>query len=63
VKKKTGRGGRQGPKFGAPPEGGEISSSSGKRRDMSTVRCFANVERWVTMQDSVPRRRRSSMMY
>jgi hypothetical protein len=28
-KKKTGRGGRQGPKFGAPPQGGESSSSSG----------------------------------
>jgi hypothetical protein len=40
-KKKTGRGGRQGPKFGAPPQGGESSSSSGQRRDMSTVRCFA----------------------
>jgi hypothetical protein len=38
-KKKTGRGGRQGPKFGAPPQGGE--SSSGMKRDMSTVRCFA----------------------
>jgi hypothetical protein len=40
-KKKTDRGGRQGPKFGAPPQGGESSSSSGQRRDMSTVRCFA----------------------
>jgi hypothetical protein len=40
-KKKTGRGGRQGPKFGAPPQGGESSNSSGQRRDMSTVRCFA----------------------
>jgi hypothetical protein len=38
-KKKTGRGGRQGPKFGAPPRGGE--SSSRQKRDMSTVRCFA----------------------
>jgi hypothetical protein len=38
-KKKTGRGGRQGPKFGAPPQGGE--SSSGTKRDMSTVRCFS----------------------
>jgi hypothetical protein len=35
-KKKTGRGGRQGPKFGAPPQGGE--SNSGMKRDMSTVR-------------------------
>jgi hypothetical protein len=42
-KKKTNCGGRQGPKFGAPPQGGESSSSSnsGQRRDMSTVRCFA----------------------
>jgi hypothetical protein len=41
-KKKTNRGGWQGPKFGAPPQGGESSSSSsGQRRDMSTVRCFA----------------------
>jgi hypothetical protein len=39
-KKKTDRGGRQGPKFGAPPQGGE-SSNSGQKRDMSTVRCFA----------------------
>jgi hypothetical protein len=39
-KKNTNRGGRQGPKFGGPPQGGE-SSSSGKKRDMSTVRCFA----------------------
>jgi hypothetical protein len=31
--------GRQGPKFGAPPQGGE--SSNGSKRDMSTVRCFA----------------------
>jgi hypothetical protein len=38
-KKKTGRGGRQGPKFGAPPQGGE--RSSGTKRDMSTVRCFS----------------------
>jgi hypothetical protein len=39
-KKKTGRGGWQGPKFGAPPQG-ESSNNSGQRRDMSTVRCFA----------------------
>jgi hypothetical protein len=39
-KKMTGRGGRQGPKFGAPPQEGE-SSSSGKKRDMRIVRCFA----------------------
>ena len=39
-KKKTGRGGRQGPKFGAPPQGGESNNSSGQRRDMSTVKCF-----------------------
>jgi hypothetical protein len=39
-KKKTDRGGRQGPKFGAPPQGGE-GSNSGQKRDMSTVRCFA----------------------
>jgi hypothetical protein len=39
-KKKTGRGGRKGPKFGAPPQGGE-RNSSGQKRDMSTVRCFA----------------------
>jgi hypothetical protein len=38
-KKKTGPGGRQGPKFWAPPQGGE--SSSGKKRDMSSVRCFS----------------------
>ena len=38
-KKKTGCGGWQGPKFGAPSQGGE-SSNSGKNRDMSTVRCF-----------------------
>jgi hypothetical protein len=38
-KKKIDRGGRQGPKFGAPPQGGE--GSSGPKRDMSTVRCFA----------------------
>jgi hypothetical protein len=37
-KKKIGWGGRQGPKFGAPPQGGE--SSNGMKRDMSTVRCF-----------------------
>jgi hypothetical protein len=36
-KKKTGKGGRQGPKFGAPPQG---ESSSGKKRDMSKVKCF-----------------------
>jgi hypothetical protein len=35
----TGRGGRQCPKFGAPPHGGE--RISGKKRDMSSVRCFA----------------------
>jgi hypothetical protein len=40
-KKKTDRGGWQGPKFGAPPQGVESSNSSGQRRDMSTVRCFA----------------------
>jgi hypothetical protein len=40
-KKKTDCGGRQGPKFGAPPQGGESSSNSGQKRDMSTVRCFA----------------------
>jgi hypothetical protein len=40
-KKKTDRGGRQGPKFGAPPQGGESNSNNGQRRDMSTVRCFA----------------------
>jgi hypothetical protein len=37
-KKKTGRGGRQGPKFGDPPQG---ESSGGQKRDMSTMRCFA----------------------
>jgi hypothetical protein len=37
---KTGRGGRQSPKFGSPPQGGE-SNISGKKRDISTVRCFA----------------------
>jgi hypothetical protein len=40
-KKKTGRGGRQGPKFGAPPQGGESNNNSGQKRDVSTVRCFA----------------------
>jgi hypothetical protein len=44
-KKKAGRGGRQGPKFGAPPQGsggGESSSGqgSGQKRDMSKVKCF-----------------------
>jgi hypothetical protein len=29
---------RQGPKFGAPPQGGE--SSSGYKRDMSKLKCF-----------------------
>jgi hypothetical protein len=38
-KKKTVRGGPQGPKFGALPQGGE--HSSGHKRDMSSVRCFA----------------------
>jgi hypothetical protein len=39
--KKVGRGGRQGPKFGAPPQGsGGGESSSGQRRDMSKVKCF-----------------------
>jgi hypothetical protein len=38
-KKKTGRGGRQGPEFGAPPQRGE--SSSRQKRNMSSVRCFA----------------------
>jgi hypothetical protein len=38
-KKKTGRGGRQGPKFGVPPQGGE--RSNGTKRDMSAVRCFS----------------------
>jgi hypothetical protein len=37
-KKKTGRGGRQGPKFGASPQG---ESSGGQKRDMRTMRCFA----------------------
>jgi hypothetical protein len=46
-KKKTGRGGQQGPKTGGQPQrsGGGAESSSGQgnsqRRDMSTVRCFA----------------------
>jgi hypothetical protein len=40
-KKKTSRGGQQGPKFGGPPQRGERSSRSGQKRDMSTVRCFA----------------------
>jgi hypothetical protein len=46
-KKKTGRGGQQGPKTGGQPQrsgGGAESSSgqgSGQGRDMSTVRCFA----------------------
>jgi hypothetical protein len=43
-KKKADRGGRQGPKFGAPPQGsgGESSSGqrSGQKRDMSKVKCF-----------------------
>jgi hypothetical protein len=39
VQRKTGWGGRQGPKFGAPPQGGD--SSNGTKRDMNTVRCFA----------------------
>ena len=36
-KKKTGKGGRHGPKFGAPPQG---ESRSGQKRDMSKVKCF-----------------------
>jgi hypothetical protein len=46
-KKKTGHGGRQGPKTGGQPQrsGGGAESSVGQgnsqRRDMSTVRCFA----------------------
>jgi hypothetical protein len=46
-KKKTGHGGRQGPKTGVQPQrsGGGAESSSGQGnsqgRDMSTVRCFA----------------------
>jgi hypothetical protein len=44
-KKKASRGGRQGPKFGAQPQGsggGERSSGqgSGQRRDMRKVKCF-----------------------
>jgi hypothetical protein len=44
-KKKVNRGGQQGPKFGAPPQGsggGESSSGqgSGQKRDMSKVKCF-----------------------
>jgi hypothetical protein len=37
-KKKTNRGGRHGPKFGAPPQ---EERSGGQKRDTSTVRCFA----------------------
>jgi hypothetical protein len=37
--KKTGRGGRQGPKFGAPPQGGESSNET--KRDMSIMRYFS----------------------
>jgi hypothetical protein len=37
-KKKTGKGGKQGPKFGAPPQG---ERTGGKKRDMRTMRCFA----------------------
>jgi hypothetical protein len=40
-KKKIGRGGWQGPKFGAPPQRRESNNSSGQKRDMSIVRCFA----------------------
>jgi hypothetical protein len=39
-KKKVDRGGQQGPKFGAPPQGGGGESSSGQKRDMSKVKCF-----------------------
>jgi hypothetical protein len=39
-KKKTDRGGQHGPKFRAPPQRGE--SCSGTKRDMSSVRCFAD---------------------
>jgi hypothetical protein len=39
-KKKTDHGGWQGPKFGAPPQGGE-RSNNGQKRDMSRVICFS----------------------
>jgi hypothetical protein len=39
-KKKVDRGGRQGPKFGAPPQGGGGESNNGQKRDMSKVKCF-----------------------
>jgi hypothetical protein len=36
-KKKVSKGGREGPKFGAPPQ---EESSSGQKKDMSKVKCF-----------------------
>jgi hypothetical protein len=39
-KKKADCGGRQGPKFGAPPQGSGGESNNGQRRDMSKVKCF-----------------------
>jgi hypothetical protein len=40
-KKKADRGGQQGPKFGAQPQGsGGGESNNGQRRDMSKVKCF-----------------------
>jgi hypothetical protein len=39
-KKKVGCGGRQGPKFGAPPQGGGGESRSGQKRDMRKVKFF-----------------------
>jgi hypothetical protein len=40
-KNKTNHGGRQGPKFGAPPQGGESRRNNGQKRDMSTMRFFS----------------------
>jgi hypothetical protein len=40
-KNKTNHGGWQGPKFGAPPQGGESRRNNGQKRDMSTMRFFA----------------------
>jgi hypothetical protein len=41
-KKKTGRGGRQGPKFGAPPQGGESSKQqwAEERHEHSEMLCL-----------------------
>jgi hypothetical protein len=60
-KNKVDRGGGQGPKFGAPPQGGGGESSSGQKRDMSKVKCFV-CKKWGTMLDNVPIGRRREVV-